>query len=240
MATSPVLLGGPSGGPNHTWQTSGHGGDATPTVLGGPQRFKAGDKIRRCPTSGPGGYVTPAAWGPPHTSKRGGKSRVGGNNWLCRLRHACRLVGPQSFKAWDEITSEDKKWAWWLRRAAYGWGGLRSLREEGQNQKWHTSGPAGYVTCASWGVPEIAHQWAWWVHHPQCLGDPPHFKVRDKVRRGGYVPLPSWRVPNATKPRTKSEVGQQVHLLPTLPRLLGGSLALERGGQNQKWANKWV
>ena len=54
-------------------------------------------------------------------------------------------------------------------------GGPHRFTAGGQNQKWPTSGPGGYITPAAWGVPtasqrgaesEVAHKWAGWLHNP--------------------------------------------------------------------------
>ena len=51
----------------------------------------------------------------------------------------------------------------------------------GKNQKWHTSGPGGYVTPAASGVPnvskrgteaQVVHKWAKWLHNRCRLGVP--------------------------------------------------------------------
>ena len=81
LATSPLLSRGSptlqSGGQNqmraHMWAVWLH----HPCCLGGPQRFKAGDKIRGGPTCGWFGYITLAVSGVPNASKRGTKSEVG-------------------------------------------------------------------------------------------------------------------------------------------------------------------
>ena len=53
---NPYRLGGSptlqSGGQNHKWPTSGRIGYITHTVCGGPQRFRAGDKISSSPQVG--------------------------------------------------------------------------------------------------------------------------------------------------------------------------------------------
>ena len=60
-------------------------------------------------------------------------------------------------------------------------GGSPPVQSRGQNQKWPTSGSAGYITHAAWRVPttseqgaesEVAHKWAGWLHNPCRLGVP--------------------------------------------------------------------
>ena len=45
--------------------------------LGGPQRFRTGDKVGSVLTSGQICYITPTVWGLPNVSERGTKSEVG-------------------------------------------------------------------------------------------------------------------------------------------------------------------
>ena len=47
-----------------------------PRHLGGPQLFRAGDKIISGPQMGRGGCITPAAWGVQDASHRGTKAEV--------------------------------------------------------------------------------------------------------------------------------------------------------------------
>ena len=44
------------------------------------------------------------------------------------------------------------KWAGWLYNRCCLRGPHR-FKAGGQNQRWPTSGPGGYITLASWGVP---------------------------------------------------------------------------------------
>ena len=106
----------------HKWARWLH----NPCRLGGPQRFRAGGKIRggpqvgkvatcplppggspslqsggqnqKWPTSGQGGYITPAAWGFPTTSERGAESEAA-HKWGRWLHKPCRLGGPHRFRA---------------------------------------------------------------------------------------------------------------------------------------------
>ena len=80
-ATSPLLCPSyptlQSGGQNqkwaHMWGVRLH----HPRCLGGPQRLRVGDKIRRGPTCGRFGYITHAVSGVPNTSERGTKYEEG-------------------------------------------------------------------------------------------------------------------------------------------------------------------
>ena len=45
------------------------------------------------------------------------------------------------------------KWARWLHNPCR-LGGPHRFRAGGQNQRWPTSGQGGYITHATWGVPQ--------------------------------------------------------------------------------------
>ena len=98
------------------------------------------------------------------------------------------------------------------------------LQGTGQNQKWPTSGPSGYMSPAVLGVPdasqrrtklEVAHNWAHWLHNSCCWGG------------GGG---------NASERGTKSEVAHKWDGWLHNPCCWGGGGAmLQSGAQNQKW-----
>ena len=99
--------------------------------------------------------------------------------------------------------------------------GSRPLQSGGQNQKWPTSGPNGYLTHAVSGIPnasereaksEVADKWAKWLPHPCRIGDPHRFRAGGKIRSG-----------------------PQVGKMATSPLPYRGSPPLQSGGQNQKW-----
>ena len=99
--------------------------------------------------------------------------------------------------------------------------GSPPLQSGGQNQKWPTSGPNGYLTPAVSGIPtaaergsksEVAHKWAVWLPHPCRIGDPHLCRARGKIRSG-----------------------PQVGKMATSPLPSRGSPPLQSGGQNQKW-----
>ena len=71
--------------------------------------------------------------------------------------------------------------------------GSPPLQSGGQIQKWLINGQGGYITPAASGIPsasepeaksEVAHEWARWLHHPCCLGDPLRFRAGSKIRSG--------------------------------------------------------
>ena len=111
------------------------------------------------------------------------------------------------------------KWAQWLHKSMW-CGGSPTLQSGGQNQKWTTSGPSGYITPAVWGISdalewgtksEVAHKCTAWLHNPCSLGGPRHLRPEDKIRIGPQLgPLATYRLP---------------------PK---GSLTLQGGGRNQK------
>ena len=99
--------------------------------------------------------------------------------------------------------------------------GSPPLQSGGQNQKWPTSGPIGYLTPAVSGIPtaaervaksEVAHKWAKWLPHPGRIGEPHCFGAGGRIRSS---PL----------------VGE----IPTSPLPYRGAPPLQSGGQNQKW-----
>ena len=122
---------------------------------------------QRWPTSGVCGYITPAAWQIPYASERGTQSEVA-HKWGVWLHNPCRLADPLRFRAGHTITGGPQ-----VGRAALPPAGSRMLQSGGQNQRWPTSGPGGYITRVAWGVPNasqrgpqsvVAHKWAGWLH----------------------------------------------------------------------------
>ena len=130
------------------------------------------------------------------------------HKWARWLHNPCRMRDPRSFRARDRIKSglqvgkvaslpllhrgvpTASQWgtqsevaykrARWLHKPCC-IGGSPTIQSGGQNQRWSTSGPVGYITPAAWGVPtalergtgsEVAHKWARWLHNPCRLGVP--------------------------------------------------------------------
>ena len=87
------------------------------------------------------------------------------------------------------------KWARWLHKPCC-LGGRHTSIKRGQNMRWPTSGPGGYITPAASGVPtaleqgqesEVAHKWAGWLHNPCRLGGPHHFRAGGGITGGPQV-----------------------------------------------------
>ena len=217
-----------------------------PCRIGDPHRCRAGGKIRsgpqvgqmatsplpyrgspplqsrgqnqKWPTSGQSGYLTPAVSGIPTASERGAKSEVA-HKWAKWLPHPCRLGDPHRCRAGGKIRSGPQVGK--VATSPLPYRGSPPLQSGGQNQKWPTSGPNGYLTPAVLGIPtaaergaksEVAHKWAKWLPHPCRIGDPHCCRAGGKIRSG-----------------------PQVGKVATSPLPYRGSPPLQSGGQNQKW-----
>ena len=124
--------------------------------------------------------------------------------------------GVPNASEWGKASYVAQKWATWLHNPY-----RQRFRVEGQNQKWTTSEPGGYITPPSRGSPmlqsrgtqtEVAHKWAGWLHDPCSLGV----------------------VPNASKPGTQSQVVHKWARWLHNPCHLRGSPTLQ-SGHNRKW-----
>ena len=184
LATSPLLSrvsptlrsGGRNQNRAHMWAVWLH----HPCCLGGPQRFKAEDKIRIGPTCGRFGYITLAVSGIPDAPKRGTKSDVaphvgelatspllsrgfpmlqsggqnqnGANMWADWLHHPCSLAGPQCFGAGDNIRRQPTRGRIGYITLAVS-GGQNASGWETKKRRGPTCGRVGYITLAVLGVP---------------------------------------------------------------------------------------
>ena len=92
------------------------------------------------------------------------------------------------------------------------------LRSGAQNQKWPRSGPGGYITHATLGVPDAskrgtkskeAHKWARWLHNPCHAG-----------------------VPHASERGTKSKVAHEWAQWPHNPCCVGGFQYIRAGNKS--------
>ena len=204
--------------------------------------LQSGGQNQKWPTSGPSGYITPTICGVHNASTRGTKSEVA-HKWANYQHHPYHLRGPQRFKA------RGKNRRGPVVASLLLFGGSPTLQGGGQNQKWPTSGPNGYITPAVDGVPhaserdiksEVTPRWADCRHHPCRLGDPRRFTAGPKIRSGQQVgmvatsPLPSQGSPTLQSGESKFRSGTQVGLVATSPLLSGGFPTLHSGRQNQK------
>ena len=75
------------------------------------------------------------------------------------------------------------------------------LQSGGQNQKWPTSGPGGYIAPTNQWVPggleggtksQVEHKWAKWLYNPCQSVGALWFRAGDKIRSGPQVgPVPT-------------------------------------------------
>ena len=176
--------------------------------------LQSGGQNQKWPTSGQIGYLTLAVSGIPTASKGGAKSEVA-HKWANWLPHPCRIGDPHRFRAGSKIRSGPQVGERATSPLPYR--GSPPLQSRGQNQKWPTCGPSGYITPAPTASKrgaksEVAHKWVKWLPHPCRIGDPHRFKAGGKIRSG-------------------PQVGERA----TSPLRYRGSPPLQSGGQNQKW-----
>ena len=180
--------------------------------------LQSGGQNQKWPTSGQNGYLTAAVSGSPNAAERGAKSEVA-HKWANWLPHPCRIGDPHRFKAGGKIRSGPQVGE--MATSPLPYRGPPPLQSGGQNQKWPTSGPIGYLTPAVSGSPtaaervaksEVAHKWAKWLPHPCRIGEPHRCRAGGKIRSG-------------------PQVGQ----LATSPLPYRGAPPLQSGGQNQNW-----
>ena len=197
-----------SGGQNHKWPTCGPSGYKTPTVwgvpntlgpgtksevahmwadwldhpyhLGGPQCFKAGDKIRIGPHVGLVATSPLLSWGVAKALRRGTKSEMA-HKWADWLHHPYHLGGP---KASERGTKSEKKISD-LRLTRPGGGG---------GQTGHCDEDRGFpalrrcaITSASYQDPEnTADQLNW---HPTAAPSPcPSCPIQISLCGGFRIP----------------------------------------------------
>ena len=185
----------------------------------GSPTLQSGGQNQNWPTSEQDGYITPAAWGSPPLQSGGTESEVA-HKWARWLHHPCRLGGLHRFRA----GGQNQKWptsgqGGYITRAAWG---VPTASERGDRIR---SGPQVGKVATSPLPPrrspplqsgqtesEVAHKWAWWLHHPCRLRGPQRFRAGDRIR-----------------------IGPQVGKAATSPLPPRGSPPLQSGGQNQKW-----
>ena len=177
----------------HKWARWLH----NPYRLGGPHRFKAGNKIRGGPQVGKVAAQPLPPGGSAALQERGAKSKMA-HKWAMWLHNPCRLGGPHRFRsgAGSEVAHKRARWLHNPPR------GSPALQNRWRNHRRPTSGQGGYTTPTAWGVPtaskrgaksEVAHKWARWLHNPCRLGDAHRFKSGGQDQRwptsgqGGYI-----------------------------------------------------
>ena len=101
------------------------------------------------------------------------------------LHHSCRLGGPQCFSVGGESKLAHK----FARRPRNPCRPMcpEGFREGEHSRKVPTSGPGGYITTTTLGVPnaskravesQVAHKWARLLHNPCRVGGPRRFRAR--------------------------------------------------------------
>ena len=125
-------------------------------------------------------------------------------------------MGTSPFCFSSSNTEADYKWAGWLHNPCRLRGPHR-FRAGGQNQKWPTSGPGGYITLAAWGSPPLqsSGQNQKWPTSGPC----------------GYITLAAWGVHTASERRVESEEAHKWVGWLHNPCRLGGSPRLRAGGR---------
>ena len=221
LAASPMPYGGSptlqSGEQDHKCSTCGRIGCITPTAWGA-LTLQSGEKDQTCPAWGRIGYTTPALWGVPNASERGTRSSVphNGADWL---HQACRMEGPQRFRARHKIGNGPNVGG--MATSPQPYGGSQTLQSGEQDQTCPAWGRTGYTTPALWG------------------GGGQRFKTGNKITSGPYVgglatsPLPYGGFPTLPS-------GNQIKRAPhggelaTSPLPYGGSPTLHSGEQDHK------
>ena len=238
----PCRIGIPSGGQNQKWPTSGQIG-TSPLLYRGSPPLERGGQNQKWPTSGQIGYLTPAVSGISAASERGAKSEVA-HKWANWLPHPCRIGDPRRFRAGGKIRSGPQVGK--LATSPLPHRGSPPLQSGGQNQKWPTSGQIDYLTPAVSGIPtasergaksEVAHEWAKWLPHPCCIGDPRRFTAGGKIRSDPQVgklatsPLPYRGSPAASEQGAKSEVAHKWAKWLPHPCRIGNPRRFRAGGK---------
>ena len=195
-----------------------------PCRLGDPHRFRAGGKIRSGPLVGKVATSPLPSRGSPPLQRGGAKSEVA-HLWAKWLRHPCRLGDPHRCRARGEIRSGPLVGK--VATSPVPSRGSPPLQSGGQNQKWPTSGPGGYLTPAVSGIPtlpergpksEVAHLWEKWLRHTCRLRDLHRFRARGGNQKwptcgqSGYVTPTVSGIPTATNRKTKVQLAKYVDI----------------------------
>ena len=234
MDTSPLPSGGPhrfrAGGQNQKWPTSGQGGYITPAAWGSPPLRSGGTESEVAHKWARWLHHPCRLGGSPPLQSWGTESEVA-HKWARWLHHPCRLGGPHRFKA----GGQNQRWptsgqGGYITRAD---GGFPTASERGDRIR---SGPqvgkvatsplplGGSPPLQSGGTEsEVAHKWAWWLHHPCRLRGPHRFRAGGQDQnwptsgQGGYITRAAWGVPTASERGDRIRSGPQVGKVATSP-----------------------
>ena len=127
----------------------------SPLPYRGSPPLQSGGQNQKWPTSGQSGCLTPAVSGIPTASERGAESEVA-HKWAKWLPHPCRIGDPHRFRAGGRIRNGPQVGK--VATSPLPYQGSPPLHSGGQNQKWPTSGPNGYLTPAVSGIPTASHR----------------------------------------------------------------------------------
>ena len=117
------------------------------------------------------------------------------------------------------------------------------LQSTGQNQKWPTSGPSGYITPAVWGIPyasergiksDVPRRCTQWLHNPCRWGiaNASEHGIKNKWPTSGpsgNITPTVWGMPYASERETKSEVAHKWAQWLHNPRRRGGPQCFRAG-----------
>ena len=154
-----------------------------------PHRSRAGGKIRSGPQLGKMATSPLPYRGSPPLQSGGIKSEVA-HKWAKWLPHPCRIGDPHRFRAGGKIRNGPQVGE--MATSPLPYRGSPPLKSGGIKS-------------------EVAHNWAKWLPHPCCIGDPHRCRAGGKIRSG-----------------------PQVGEMATSPLPYRGSPPLKSGGQNQK------
>ena len=132
--------------------------------------------------------------------------------------------GGGSASEWETKSEVAQKWPWSLHNPC-SLGGGPTLRSRGQNQKWATSGPGGYIS-------------------PRARGGPRRFRTGDEIRGGPQMalvatqPLPPTG-PKASQRGAKSQVAHKWAGWLHNPCCLGAPYSSKQGTESEM-AHNWA
>ena len=193
-----------------------------PHRLGGPQRFKAGDKISNGPQVGTLA-TSPMPSGGPQRFKAG--DNISNGPQVGRL-----ATSPPPSRGSSTLQSRGQNQQW-PTSGHIGYISLAVLGDPNASKRGTKSA--------------MAHKCADWLHHPHRLGGPQRFKAGDKISTGPQVerlatsPVPSWGSPtlqSGIKNQQWPRLGQIGYISLAI---LGVPNASKRGTKSAM-AHKWA